>query len=36
MQFGIFTIADITPDPMTGKVPTENERLQNKIGRAHV
>ena len=31
MQFGIFTIADITPDPMTGKVPTENERLKNMI-----
>ena len=31
MQFGIFTIADITPDPMTGKVPTENERLQNMV-----
>lgn len=31
MQFGIFTIADITPDPMTGKVPTENERLRNMI-----
>ena len=31
MQFGIFTIADITPDPMTGKVPTENERLKNMV-----
>ena len=31
MQFGIFTIADITPDPTTGKVPTENERLKNMV-----
>ena len=28
MQFGIFTIADITPDPSTGAVPTEQERLR--------
>lgn len=31
MQFGIFTIADITPDPTTGKVPTENERLKSMV-----
>ena len=28
MHFGIFTIADITPDPTTGVVPTEQERLR--------
>ncbi|ROO83891.1 putative FMN-dependent luciferase-like monooxygenase [Actinocorallia herbida] len=31
MQFGIFSIADITPDPTTGKVPTEQERLRNIV-----
>src|SRR5699024_8804896 len=31
MQFGIFTIADITPDPTTGKVPTEHERLTSMV-----
>ncbi|MGO2606120.1 MAG: LLM class flavin-dependent oxidoreductase, partial [Brachybacterium tyrofermentans] len=34
MQFGIFTIADITPDPTTGKVPTENERLKGMVEQA--
>ncbi|MDZ4234981.1 MAG: LLM class flavin-dependent oxidoreductase, partial [Dietzia sp.] len=28
MQFGIFSIADITPDPHTGQVSTEHERLE--------
>ena len=28
MQFGIFSIADITPDPTTGRIPTEHERLE--------
>lgn len=31
MQFGIFTIADITPDPTTGKVPTEKQRLDQMV-----
>jgi len=31
MQFGIFTISDLTPDPTTGKVPTENERLRSMV-----
>ncbi|GAB2818736.1 LLM class flavin-dependent oxidoreductase [Actinocorallia aurea] len=31
MQFGIFSIADITPDPTTGKIPTEQERLRNIV-----
>ncbi|MGY5765353.1 LLM class flavin-dependent oxidoreductase [Brachybacterium sp. DNPG3] len=34
MQFGIFTIADITPDPTTGRVPTENERLKSMVAQA--
>ena len=27
MQFGIFTVSDITQDPTTGRTPTEAERL---------
>ncbi|MFA9447102.1 LLM class flavin-dependent oxidoreductase [Egicoccus sp. AB-alg6-2] len=28
MQFGVFSVSDITPDPTTGRTPTEAERLQ--------
>lgn len=28
MQFGLFTVSDITTDPTTGKTPTEHERIQ--------
>ncbi len=28
MQFGIFTVSDITKDPTTGRTPTEAERIQ--------
>ncbi|HEY0486692.1 MAG TPA: LLM class flavin-dependent oxidoreductase [Mycobacteriales bacterium] len=28
MQFGIFTVSDITTDPTTGRTPTEAERIQ--------
>ncbi|MDX6743148.1 LLM class flavin-dependent oxidoreductase [Actinocorallia sp. A-T 12471] len=31
MQFGIFSIADITPDPTTGRIPTEHERLRGIV-----
>lgn len=31
MQFGIFTVSDITPDPHTGRAPTEEARLQSII-----
>lgn len=31
MQFGIFTIADITPDPTTGAIPTEKQRLDSMV-----
>lgn len=27
MDFGIFTIGDVTPDPVTGRVPGEHERI---------
>lgn len=27
MQFGIFTVSDITTDPTTGTTPTEHERI---------
>jgi putative FMN-dependent luciferase-like monooxygenase len=28
MQFGVFSVSDITPDPTTGRTPSEAERLQ--------
>ncbi|MBR7827658.1 LLM class flavin-dependent oxidoreductase [Actinospica sp. MGRD01-02] len=28
MQFGIFTVGDVTPDPTTGRTPTEGERIK--------
>ncbi|WGW12107.1 LLM class flavin-dependent oxidoreductase [Saxibacter everestensis] len=28
MQFGIFTVGDVTTDPTTGKTPSENERIK--------
>jgi len=28
MQFGIFTVGDVTPDPVTGRCPSENERIR--------
>ncbi|WP_354475993.1 LLM class flavin-dependent oxidoreductase [Marisediminicola sp. UYEF4] len=28
MQFGIFTVGDVTPDPTTGRVPSENDRIK--------
>jgi putative FMN-dependent luciferase-like monooxygenase len=31
MQFGIFSVGDITMDPTTGQTPTENERLKAMI-----
>src|ERR1700754_3551845 len=27
MQFGIFTVGDVTQDPTTGRTPTEHERI---------
>ena len=31
MQFGVFTIGDVTTDPTTGKAPTEHERIKATI-----
>ncbi|MFE9850527.1 LLM class flavin-dependent oxidoreductase, partial [Streptomyces sp. NPDC005576] len=28
MQFGIFTVGDVTTDPTTGRTPSENERIK--------
>lgn len=28
MQFGVFTVGDVTPDPTTGRAPTEHERIE--------
>src|SRR5660398_127898 len=28
MQFGIFTVGDVTTDPVSGRTPTENERIK--------
>ncbi len=31
MQFGIFTVGDVTTDPTNGRTPSEHERIQNTI-----
>src|ERR687894_300717 len=31
MQFGIFTVGDLTPDPTNGRTPTEAERIQAMV-----
>jgi putative FMN-dependent luciferase-like monooxygenase len=31
MQFGIFSVGDVTPDPMTGRTPTEGERISAMV-----
>ena len=31
MQFGIFTVGDVTPEPTTGRTPTERERIQAMV-----
>ncbi|KNX39636.1 LLM class flavin-dependent oxidoreductase [Luteipulveratus halotolerans] len=31
MQFGVFTIGDVTPDPTTGRTPTEHERIKATV-----
>jgi putative FMN-dependent luciferase-like monooxygenase len=31
MQFGIFTVGDVTPDPTNGRVPTEHERIEAMV-----
>ncbi|MDQ1671347.1 MAG: hypothetical protein QOE40_3408, partial [Actinomycetota bacterium] len=31
MQFGIFTVGDVTPDPTNGRTPTESERITSMV-----
>ncbi|WP_030744031.1 LLM class flavin-dependent oxidoreductase [Streptomyces sp. NRRL F-5135] len=31
MQFGIFTVGDVTADPTTGRTPTEHERITSMV-----
>jgi putative FMN-dependent luciferase-like monooxygenase len=31
VQFGLFTVGDVTPDPTTGRRPTEHERIQAMV-----
>ncbi len=31
MQFGVFTVGDITPDSTTGQSPTEHERIKSMV-----
>ena len=31
MQFGIFSVGDVSPDPVTGRVPSEAERISNIV-----
>src|SRR4051812_42189459 len=31
MQFGIFTVGDVTTDPTTGTTPTEHERIKAMV-----
>ncbi|MEV7816942.1 5,10-methylene tetrahydromethanopterin reductase, partial [Streptomyces flaveolus] len=30
-QFGIFSVGDVTPDPTTGRTPTERERIKAMV-----
>jgi alkanesulfonate monooxygenase SsuD/methylene tetrahydromethanopterin reductase-like flavin-dependent oxidoreductase (luciferase family) len=31
MQFGLFSVGDVTEDPTTGRAPTENERIHATV-----
>src|SRR6478736_7849477 len=31
MQFGIFSVSDVAPDPTTGRAPSEEERIQAMV-----
>jgi len=31
MQFGVFSVGDVTPDPTTGREPSEAERIQTML-----
>ncbi|MFF5406649.1 5,10-methylene tetrahydromethanopterin reductase, partial [Streptomyces misionensis] len=30
-QFGVFTVGDVTPDPTTGRTPSEAERIKAMV-----
>src|SRR5450756_1033145 len=32
MQFGVFSVGDVTPDPTTGRTPSEAERIEARGG----
>ena len=34
MQFGIFSVGDVSPDPTTGRTPSEAERIQSMVALA--
>ena len=34
MQFGIFTVGDVTEDPTTGRTVTEHERIKSMVALA--
>ncbi len=34
MQFGIFSVGDVSPDPTTGRAPSEAERIQSMVALA--
>src|SRR3954462_9511378 len=34
MQFGIFSVGDVTPDPTTGRAPSEHERIEAMVAMA--
>ena len=31
MQFGVFTVGDVTPDPTNGREPSERERIKAMV-----
>jgi hypothetical protein len=31
MQFGVFSVGDVTPDPTSGRVPAEHERIMAMV-----
>ena len=31
MQFGVFSVGDVTTDPTTGRTPSESERIQAMV-----
>ncbi|HYI52867.1 MAG TPA: 5,10-methylene tetrahydromethanopterin reductase, partial [Microlunatus sp.] len=31
MQFGVFTVGDVTTDPTTGRTPSEAERIKAMV-----